>query len=312
MTDKKIWLTGAGGMLAQALAAELTRHDVVFVATDKSALDVTDLEAVSRFIKKEKPTHIVNAAAYTRVDDAEHDTLLATRINAHGPDNLGYAASFREIRVLHFSTDYVFSGQSSLPYREDDKRSPQNIYGASKAMGEYRLLEGPSGSRSLVVRTSWLFGPSSPNRPRPNFVRAMLRLMQSESEVKVVSDQWGRPTCTSDLAEASLALAGITTPDAIGPLTRLPIVHYANVGQTSWHGFATAIWHAARELGFPIKSAEPQAIRGSSFPRPARRPAHAVLSTELAEGLLGAGSPRHFLAPLREYLMALQSGEAVL
>jgi dTDP-4-dehydrorhamnose reductase len=297
-------------MLGSAFCARLSRLSLSFIGTDID-LDITDSDLVSRFAEQHGFTHIINCAAYTQVDKAEEEVARATAVNGAAPGYIGEAAARIAASVIHFSTDYVFDGRGASPYREEAACFPLNVYGKTKREGEERLLiTAPHGANSLrrvyVVRTSWLFGENG-----PNFVRTMLNLMIERETLRVVTDQIGRPTYCGDLADASLALLGlsesrnglskISSPNA----TPSGFFHFANSGPVSWHGFASGILEIARDMGFPVKTTRIEPVETSEFPRPAIRPAFSVLATDRIESILGY-VPRRWELAVREYLGNIQ------
>jgi dTDP-4-dehydrorhamnose reductase len=305
MTEPRaVWLVGGRGMLARAFRERFEREGVAFVATDLD-LDITDGERVFEFARSKRPAVIVNAAAYTRVDDAETNEEAATRVNAVGPEHLARAALELGAKILHFSTDYVFDGAAGVPYREDAPTGPKSAYGRSKLQGEERMQRVLAARPELlyIVRTSWLFGEGG-----PNFVKTMVGLMREKEELRVVEDQRGRPTYTVDLAAASAALLGLgrareaIAPDHAHTAPAPPgVYHFANAGALSWHGFAEGILAACRELGLPTRTARVVPVTTAEFPRPAPRPAYSVLDTARLEGALGV-APRGWQPALSEYL----------
>jgi dTDP-4-dehydrorhamnose reductase len=297
----KVWLTGAHGLLGSVLGARLKELGTSFVGTDRE-LDIADLGAVARFVETERPRLIVNAAAYTRVDDAETHEDQAFRTNALGPENLGTVAARRGAAVLHISTDYVFDGRASEPYREDAACAPGNAYARSKYEGERRLLEVTGGRSVWMIRTSWLFGEHG-----PSFVRRIVELLAERDELRIVADQRGRPTYTKDLAEAVLRLTGLVEPER-HPAKARPhgVYHFANSGETTWHGLAEAIHERAKKLDFPLRTSRILPITTAEYPLPAARPAYSVLDTGKIEAALRL-VPRHWHATLDEFLGKLRA-----
>ena len=221
---RKIWICGANGMLGSQFTSLLTSLNLPHIATCQKQADITDLETVSDLIRTQKITHVINCAAYTQVDQAEKEQKEAYLVNAIGAHYLAIASRRHAAKLLHFSTDYVFNGLATLPYKEDDLCSPIGAYGMSKMMGEMKILaEHP---QSVIIRSSWLFGPFG-----KNFVSTMVKLMSQRDEVKVVADQIGKPTSCLELAKATLAL-----------LDEEGIFHFANPNETTWFGFAQEIY----------------------------------------------------------------------
>jgi dTDP-4-dehydrorhamnose reductase len=246
-------IAGGRGMLGADLARALGGRDVT--ALGRAELDITDEAAVRRIV----PGHdvVINAAAYTRVDDAETHEDEAFAINATGAALLAAAAADAGARFVQVSTDYVFNGTARTPYPEDAPRDPQGAYGRTKAEGERLVLEAHPAAH--IVRAAWLYGANG-----PNFARTMLRLAGQRETVSVVADQVGQPTWTFDLARAIVSLLDAELPAGI--------YHGTNSGQASWYDFARAI--------FAVSGLEPErvlAIDTASYPLPAPRPAYSVL-----------------------------------
>ncbi len=296
----KIWLTGARGMLGGACGDLFDAAGVEWVGTDLE-LDISDADQVTAFLDEHSVTAIMNCAAYTQVDAAETELEAAHAANVRGPEVLGRAAAAHGADVVHFSTDYVFDGEASRPYPEGAPCNPINAYGRTKREGEIRLLATQSASspqrRVCVLRTSWLYGDSG-----AHFVTTMLRLMAQRPTLQVVADQQGRPTYARDLAAAATSLLGLSEPESACP-QRAPsgIYHFANGGQTSWHGFAVQIAATARKLGYPVRTETIEPVTTEAFPRPARRPVYSVLDTERIARWLGS-EPRPWQDALGEYL----------
>lgn len=246
-------ITGAGGMLGHDLQGALDGRDVV--ALDRRALDITDESAVRDAVAGFDI--VINAAAYTKVDDAETHEPEARAINALGPSSLATATAATGARFVQFSTDYVFDGTATAPYAEGAPRHPVSAYGRTKAEGEELALA--ANPDTVIVRTAWLYGEHG-----PNFARTMLRLAAERPTVSVVDDQLGQPTWTRDLAAQTVALLDAKAPAGI--------YHGTNAGETTWYGFARALF----ELG----GHDPDRVQpttSAEFVRPALRPAYSVL-----------------------------------
>ena len=247
---RRILLTGAGGMLGSDLATVLAGagHDVF--ARPRSDLDITREPEIARAFRELQPHVVVNCAAFTRVDDCESDPR-AVDVNARGVSLLADQCLRRDASLVQISTDFVFDGSKRTPYTEEDPPNPLSAYGASKREGEVAALNVPSG---LVVRSSWLFGHAG-----WNFIEAILKQAEAgRATLSVVNDQTGRPTATTDLAEAILALI---EAGAIG------IYHFANHGEVTWFDFAREILDLAGHDDVTVAPTDSAALD-----RPARRP----------------------------------------
>jgi dTDP-4-dehydrorhamnose reductase len=272
-------VVGAGGMLGTDLAAVLTSRDVTLAT--RAQLDVTDADAV--LAAAEDHDVLINAAAYTKVDDAETHETEAHSINALGAGNLARAAAAHGARLVQLSTDYVFDGTATAPYLETGPRNPVSAYGRTKAEGERLALELNPGN-TYIVRTAWLYGQHG-----SNFARTMLRLANERDTVDVVDDQVGQPTWTADLAAQLIALVDSTAPAGI--------YHGTNSGQASWYDFARAVF----ELG-GHDPARVKPTTSAAFVRPAPRPAYSVLGHD---SWAAAG-----LTPMRDWRDALTAAFA--
>ena len=277
MPSRKWLITGAAGMVGTDVRDELLRRDENVVALTKSDLDVTDSRRVNACVLEHRPTIIINCAAYTKVDLAEEQESAANAINGSAVELLAEAANEVDALLVQISTDFVFDGTKREPYEVTDATSPLSAYGRSKLLGE---IAATHATKSLVLRTSWLFGVHG-----PNFVEAIRNQIRKGVDVlRVVNDQRGRPTYTPHLANAIIRLA---MQDTTG------IVHYADEDECTWFDFATAI---AEGSGVTLKP-----VSTDEFPRPAKRPAYSVLSTERYERITGV-PPESWREGLREYL----------
>lgn len=273
----RVLLLGSGGMLARDLIAEAP-PGVDLVAPPEAELDITSPADLKRWMADARPEAVINAAAYTNVDGAETDREAAFRVNGEAPGLIGIAAHEAGAIVLHYSTDYVFSGKADRPYREDNPTEPLGVYGSSKLAGEHALAE--SGARHAIIRTQWLFG-----RQGKSFARTMWERARAGKPTKVVNDQTGRPTYTVDLARATWTVLR-AADEADGNLT--PVFHIANGGLATWYDVAVRVFEGAgagaRKLLTPCTTDE--------YPTPARRPVWSVLDTSRYEALSGSALPQ--------------------
>ena len=269
----KILITGAYGMLGSDLREVLKNHELI--SAGSKDLDITDKDKVMDFISEKSPEMVINAAAYTAVDDCETNYDEAYAVNALGPKNLAIACSKIDVPLVHISTDYVFDGNKRTPLIENDKLGPQSAYGKTKLEGEKFIQENTD--KFFILRTAWLYGLHG-----ANFVQTMLSLAESHDDITVVDDKIGSPTYSLDLA---VSIANLLNSDKYG------IYHLTNEGECSWYEFSKRI--------FELSNVDVKVVPVSTeeFPRPAPRPRYSVLSNQK---WIKAGFP-----PMRKYEEAL-------
>ena len=282
----KILLFGRNGQVGWELQRSLAPLGEV-VALDRAgaeglAGDLSDPAAVARTVLQVRPDIVVNAAAYTAVDKAESDAELARTVNAEAPGAIARAAQEVGAGLVHFSTDYVFDGSGSRPWKESDPTGPLGVYGRTKLEGEQRIAEALP--RHLILRTSWVYGARG-----GNFAKTMLRLAREREELKVVDDQVGAPTGADLLADVTAhAIRGWSgARDACG------VFHVAAAGETSWHGYARYVVGKALQAGQVLKADAQRVlpIPSSAFPTPARRPHNSRLDTARFRATFGLVLP---------------------
>jgi dTDP-4-dehydrorhamnose reductase len=275
---RPILITGGRGQLASALVAA-SRVPVRLVG--RPDFDFDRPETITACFQAADPWLVVNAAAHTAVDAAEQDVAAAFRANRDGPAELARLCAAAAVPLIHVSTDYVFDGTKASAYVETDPTGPQGVYGASKLAGEQAVLA--SGARAIILRTAWVYAPTG-----KNFLLTMLNLGRTRDRLNVVADQHGCPTAAADLADAILAIAERIARD--GWHERFGgIFHAAGTGETTWHGFATAIFAEAARHGAIPPVVEP--IPSSAYPTPAKRPANSRLDCTRLETVFGIRLP---------------------
>jgi len=288
----KVLITGASGQVGTALLRSAPKH-VELRALTRAELNIADGAEVRIEVEDFRPAVIINAAAYTAVDTAESEPDIAYAINAMGPRQLAQAAqSIPGCRLLHISTDYVFDGRSTQPYRLSDPTNPLSVYGRTKLKGERAVLE-VLGERATVLRTAWVYSGGG-----KNFLLTMLRLMRERDTVRVVSDQLGTPTSADSIARALWAIA--QRPAAAG------ILHWTDGGTASWYDFALAIATDGFAAGLLPKPVQVTPIPTAAYPTAAHRPANSVLDCRESFDAVGH-APASWRVNLRATLSALRA-----
>jgi dTDP-4-dehydrorhamnose reductase len=266
----KLLIIGSKGQLGSELVRKCKRNDFSFLALDLPEFNITDPSQVEKTLAVFKPSIVFNASAYTNVDKAETDLAIAFSVNSDGPANLAIYCDKNRIPIIHISTDYVFDGSKGQAYTESDPVSPLGVYGKSKEEGESKLRS--ILKQHIILRTSWLYGAYG-----NNFLKTMLRLGNEKKIIKVVSDQYGCPTCAADLAEAVVDISKQITQN---PKIFWGTYHYCGLGITTWHKFAKAIFEIAGQYqNYKVSSVE--AITTAQYPTRTKRPAFSALDCNL-------------------------------
>lgn len=269
--DRPVLVAGRSGQLARCLDELAVKEGLPLVALGHPDLDLGGAADVEQVITRLAPAAIINAAAYTMVDQAEAEPEAACAINRDGAARLAAVAHTNNIPFVHISTDYVFDGAKPSPYNEEDQIAPLNVYGRSKYEGEVAVLA--AHPHAVVIRTAWVYSPFG-----HNFVRTMLRLAATQSAVRVVNDQRGTPTSASDLAAAVLEIVRQLRTDCFGE--KSGIYHLAGQGETTWCDFAKAIFSSLARRGHRVPQVN--AITTEEYPTPARRPRNSCLDSSKA------------------------------
>ncbi len=281
----RIMVTGVSGQVGGALAKVLARTGNV-VPTGRSEFDLAQPDLIAPALDRIRPELIVNPAAYTAVDRAEDEKELAFRINAEAPAIMARWAADHRVPLIHFSTDYVFDGMGTHPWREDDPTNPLSTYGASKLAGENAVRS--AAGEHLIIRTSWVYAASG-----QNFLRTIVRLAQERKELRIVADQVGAPTSAPLIADALASILG--TPSTGIPFEfALPrgIINIAASGETTWYGFAVAIVEGLKSRGMPLAVERIVPIATEGYPTKARRPKNSRLDLTRLRETFGITTPK--------------------
>jgi dTDP-4-dehydrorhamnose reductase len=288
----RILLTGVSGQVGQALRNPLRSFGPV-IAADRSALDLSCPDRIPTSLDSFSPDLIVNPAAYTAVDQAEDEGELAYRVNAEAPSVMARWAALHGVPMMHYSTDYVFDGTGDRPWREGDPTGPLSVYGASKLAGEAAIRD--AGGSHLIIRTSWVFAASG-----RNFLTTIARLARERQELRIVADQFGAPTSARSIAEGLVAmLSGLSTQEDDSLVEMIKqrfyeadgLVHMSTSGETTWHGFASAIVDGLRARGISLAVKDLVAIESDDFPTKATRPRNSRLDMGRLQSVFGLQMP---------------------
>ncbi|MDR9828562.1 dTDP-4-dehydrorhamnose reductase [Vibrio sp. FNV 38] len=298
----RILVTGKGGQLAWELEQTMPAH-IELMSLDANELNITNRAQVNEKIIAYSPDVVINAAAYTAVDKAETEPELAYAVNQTGSENLATVCKEIDARLVHVSTDFVFDGTKTTPYKTDDQPNPINVYGDSKLQGDIKISE-ILGQQATIIRTAWVYSANG-----NNFVKTMLRLMSEKEQLGIVYDQVGTPTWAKGLAEMIwLIVASQKLKEESGNSDSISaqILHWTDAGVASWYDFAVAIQELALEKGMLEKVIPIRPIPASAYPTPAQRPSFSVIDKSTAEQASGAET-KHWRKQLSSMMDELQT-----
>ncbi|WP_082584580.1 dTDP-4-dehydrorhamnose reductase [Ensifer sp. Root423] len=292
MSKLRILVTGGSGQVGTELLRNEWTSDVEIVAPTRQEFDLCDFDRLERYVTEGDFAAVVNSGAYTAVDRAEDDVLMAWKINALAPAALAAATKRCGIPIIHVSTDYVFDGAKDGVYVENDPVAPLGVYGASKEAGEQAVRTG--NPKHIILRTAWVFGATG-----SNFVKTMIRLGREKPTLRVVDDQLGSPTAATDIAET---LVNVTRQLIDDNSPKTGTFHFVNSGTATWYEFAQEVFQELRRRGEKTPVLEP--ISSDQYPTRARRPRNSRLSTDKLRRELGT-QPREWTAALRQIIGSL-------
>ena len=280
----RILITGSKGQVGTELTkqGQALKHEML--AFDQDQMDITQIESVQETVHEYQPDIVINAAAYTAVDQAEQEVELAYAVNKEGAANLATACKAHSIPLLHISTDYIFDGKQKYAYREDDTARPTGVYGQSKWQGDQAIKA--TLQEHIILRVSWVFAAQG-----NNFVKTMLRLGQERDELSIVADQHGGPTCAADIAKTLLKLAQKAINKENRKTFSWGTYHYSGSPTTTWYDFAQEIFKEAQIQGLIKTVPRLKAISTEEYPTPATRPANSALDCSKIAEVFGIQQP---------------------
>lgn len=276
----KILVAGQSGQVARSLVLRAREQDIDLVSLGRPDLDICDPSSIDRAFEATKPGVLINAAAYTAVDQAETDAAAAHGVNATAAKHLASASAERSIPIIHLSTDYVFDGSKTEAYTEEDPVAPLGVYGTSKLAGERDVAA--ANPDHFILRTAWVYSPFG-----KNFVKTMLRLAEARDNVGVVDDQMGNPTSALDIADALLALAKMINAEDVS--SAFGTYHLAGTGDATWADLAEQAFEVSQSVGGP--NAEVNRITSDEFPTPVQRPKNSRLNCQKLADTFGIRLP---------------------